>query len=59
MLLINGSTGSRPRLQSLEEVVPLVIHKNKGGEIFHLNLPDGLHAELRILYTLDALDAAL
>jgi hypothetical protein len=59
MLLINGSTGGWPRFQGLEEIITLVIHEDKGGEVFHLNLPDGLHAKFRILYALDALDTAL
>ena len=40
----------------LEEVVPLVVYKDECGEILHLNLPDCLHAELRILEQLNILD---
>ena len=46
-------------LQLLEEVVTLVIYEDERGEVFHLNLPDCFHAELGILYALDALDHIL
>ena len=52
-------TGGTPGLQLLEEVVALVIHQNECGEVFHINLPHGLHAQFGIFHTLDALDAAL
>lgn len=42
-----------------EEVVALVIDEDKCGEVFYLDFPDGLHAELGILYALDALDVVL
>ena len=45
-----------PRLQLLEEVIALVVDEDEGWEVLYGNLPDGLHAKLRILYTLDALD---
>jgi hypothetical protein len=45
-------------LELLEEVVALVINEYKCREVLHLNLPDGLHSELRILHTLNALDVA-
>lgn len=48
-----------PRLQLLKEVVALVIDQDERREILYCNLPDCLHAELRILNALDALDAAL
>ena len=48
-----------PRLELLEEVVTLIVNEDECGEVFNRNLPDSLHAQLRILYTLDALDAAL
>ncbi len=48
-----------PRLQLLEEVITLVINEDECGEVFNSNLPDSLHAELGILYALDALDRAL
>lgn len=35
--------------ESGEEVVALVVDDDKGGEVLDLDLPDGLHAELRIL----------
>ena len=46
-------------LQLLEEVVTLVVDEDECGEVFHLNLPDSLHAELGILNALDALDVVL
>ena len=46
-------------LQLLEEVVALVVHKDEGGEVFHLNLPDGFHAQFGIFHALDALDVVL
>ena len=52
-------TGGTPGLQLLKEVVALVIHQNECGEVFHINLPHGLHAQFGIFHTLDALDAAL
>ena len=48
-----------PGLQRLKEVVTLIINKDKGGEVFHINLPHGLHTKFRILDALDALDARL
>ena len=48
-----------PGLQGLEEVVALVVDEDECGEVLDLNLPDGLHAKLGILYALDALDARL
>ena len=48
-----------PRLELLEEVVTLIVNEDECREVFNRNLPDSLHAQLRILYTLDALDAAL
>ena len=56
-LLASGA--GTPGFQLLEEVVALVIHQDKGGEILDGYLPDGLHTQLGILHTLDALDAAL
>ena len=44
------------RLQLLEEVVALVVNENECGEVFYGNLPYRLHAQLRILNALDALD---
>jgi hypothetical protein len=48
-----------PWLQGLEEVITLIIHKDEGGEVLHIDLPDSLHTEFRILHALDTLDAAL
>jgi hypothetical protein len=59
---------SAPRLQSFavtlrghaepgEEVVPLVVDDDERGEVLHLDPPDGLHAEIRILQHLDLADA--
>ena len=47
------------RFELLEEVVALVIHKDESGEVFHFNLPDGLHTQFGILYALNALDVVL
>lgn len=43
----------------LEEIVALVIHQDKGGEVNDFNLPNGLHAQFGELYALNALDALL
>ena len=43
----------------LEEVVALVIHEDECREVLYLDLPDSLHSEFRILYTLNALDIVL
>ena len=48
-----------PGLQLLEEVVALVVNEDESREVLNSDLPDSLHAKLRILYTLDALDRAL
>ena len=48
-----------PRLQLLEEVVALVVYEDECREVLYGNLPDSLHAELRILYALDAFDGTL
>ena len=48
-----------PRLELLEEVVALVVNEDESREVFNCDLPDSLHAKLRIFYTLDALDRAL
>ena len=48
-----------PGFQGLEEIVALVIDEDEGGEVFDVDLPDGLHAEFGILHALDALDGAL
>src|SRR6185503_18827500 len=42
-----------------EEVVPLVVDHDEGGEVPHLDLPDRLHAELLVLEHLDLGDAVL
>ena len=46
-------------LELFEEVVALVIHKDECREVFHFNLPDGLHAKFWIFYTFNALDVVL
>ena len=46
-------------IQLLEEVVPFVIDEDEGGEVFHLDLPDGFHAEFREVENLDGLDMVL
>src|SRR5690349_12264578 len=42
-----------------EEVVPLVVNDDEGGEVDDLDLPDRLHPELRVLEHLDLTDAVL
>src|SRR5215469_17605075 len=42
-----------------EKVVSLVIDDDEGGEVAHLDLPDGLHPELGVLDHLDAGDTVL
>ena len=51
--------GRAPGLELLEEVVALVIDEDEGWEVLDVYLPDGFHAELRVLDALDALDALL
>ena len=46
-------------LDLLEEIISLVINQDKCREIFHFNLPDSFHTQLRIFHTLDALDIIL
>src|SRR5438876_11305210 len=41
------------------KILALVIDHNKGWEVFHLNAPDGLHAQLWVLKDLDLLNAML
>ena len=36
-----------------EEILSLAIHNDEGGEVLHINLPDGLHTQLRVLQHLD------
>ena len=48
-----------PGLQLLEEVVALVVYEDECREVLYGNLPDSLHAELWVLYALDALDGTL
>ena len=43
----------------LEEVVALVINEDEGREVLHLDFPNSLHTELRILDALDRLDVLL
>lgn len=50
-LLQNRASGAR--FQLLEEVVTLVIHENKGGEVLNFYLPDGLHSQFGIFDTFD------
>ena len=54
-----ASGAGTPGFQLLEEVVALVIHQDKGGEVLHGDFPDGLHTQFGIFHALDALDAAL
>ena len=46
-------------LELFEEVVSLVIHENEGGEVLHLYLPNGLHAEFGVFNTFNRLDVLL
>src|SRR5262249_51450961 len=41
------------------KILPFVVHHNKGGEILHLNTPDGLHAQLWVLDDVHLFDAVL
>jgi len=43
----------------LEEVVTLVVNEDECREVFHMDLPDSLHSEFRVLHALDALDVVL
>ena len=44
-----GAAGAGPAFADLcEEIVALVVHQNEGGEVLHLNLPDGFHAQFRV-----------
>jgi Kef-type K+ transport system membrane component KefB len=43
----------------VEEVVPLVVDHDEGGEVLDLDPPDRLHAQLRVLEHLDLADAVL
>ena len=45
--------------QSIKEVVSLIIHQKEGGEVNDVDLPDSLHAELRVLQALHLLDVLL
>ena len=58
-VLIRQYCAARTRLELFEEVVALVIHEDECREVLHVDLPDGLHAQFRILNALDALDARL
>ena len=44
-----AAAGAGPAFADLrEEIVALVVHQNEGGEVLHLNLPDGFHAQFRV-----------
>ena len=43
----------------LKEVVALIVNEDECREILNVDLPDCLHTELWVLYTLDALDVVL
>lgn len=45
-----------PRPHRLEEVVPLVVDQDERGEVLHLDLPDGFHAEFGKLDDFDLFD---
>ena len=59
LILLLALLARCPGLQLLEEVVALVVYEDECREVLYGNLPDSLHAELRILYALDALDGTL
>jgi len=46
-------------LPLLEEVLTLVIHDDEGREVNDIYLPDGFHAELRVLKDFDVFDVVL
>ena len=61
-LLIRGPSEtylSQLESEFLEEVVTLVINEDECREVLNMNLPDCLHSEFRIFYTLNALDVVL
>ena len=59
-LLSEQTSGVISKLQkSVEEVVALVVNEQEGREVLHLDLPDGLHAQLGVLQTLHLLDVLL
>jgi hypothetical protein len=43
----------------LKEVVPLVVHEDKGREVFYLDLPHRFHAQFRVVDAFDLLDILL
>ena len=45
--------------EDLNGIFALVVHENECREVLYGDLPYCLHAQLRILYTLDALDRTL
>ena len=47
------------RFQLLEEIVALVVHKNKCREVLHFDFPDGFHSQFWILYAFNRLDIIL
>ena len=46
-------------LKLFEEVVALVVNKDKRREVFNFNLPNSFHSKLRIFHKLDFLDVVL
>src|SRR5262249_46292063 len=48
-----------PKIKFLEEVIAFVVDHDEGREIFPLDPPDRLHAELGIFHDLAFLDAML
>src|SRR5262245_43189949 len=55
----NSASRYLAQAQRLEEIIALVVDDDEGRKILHLDAPDRLHAELRVLEHLDLLDAAL
>ena len=54
-----GQPDQRRTVHFGEEVVALVVHHDERREVLHLDLPDRLHAQFRVLEQLDAGDAVL
>ncbi len=44
------------RLQLFEKIIALVVCQDKGREVLHLDFPDRLHAQFRVVYALHLCD---
>jgi hypothetical protein len=59
-VIVTGASPPWPsRLEPREEVVTLAVDDDEGREVFDLDAPDRLHAELGIFHDLDLADAVL